>query len=144
MALYLDTSCLLKVFFLEPETARTLELISAESEVVVSSLARLETFSQIQARVAGGLLSSARAERLRQRIVSVLELAPYTVVRCPADVFDIAEGHIEVTEKSGYCRTLDRLHLATMEAIDVRRILTNDDMQATAARALGMEVLVPR
>jgi predicted nucleic acid-binding protein len=144
MALYLDTSCLLKAFFPEPETARTLELISAESQVVVSSLTRLEAFSQIQARVAGGLLSSARAGKLRQRIIAVLELAPYDEVRCPADVIDIAEGQIKLTDKKGYCRTLDRLHLATMEAIDVRRLLTNDDTQAAAARALGMEVLVPR
>ena len=144
MALYLDTSCLLKAFFPEPETARTLDLIAAESQVVVSSLTRLEAFSQIQARVAGGLLSPARAGRLRQRIVAVLKLAPYDEVRCPADVIDIAEGQIEVNSKSGYCRTLDRLHLATMQAIGVRRLLTNDDTQAAAARTLGMDVLIPR
>ena len=60
MALYLDTSCLLKVFFPEPETDRTLALIAAEPQVLVSSLARLECLSQIHARAAGGLLSPTR------------------------------------------------------------------------------------
>jgi hypothetical protein len=82
MALYLDTSCLLKVFFPEPETARTLELISAEEQVIVSSLTRLEAFSQIHARIAGGTLSAARGGRLKRQMVAVLDLAPYEQVAC--------------------------------------------------------------
>jgi hypothetical protein len=40
--------------------------------------------------------------------------------------------------------TLDRLHLSTMHALGVWRLLTDDDTQAAAARALGMDVLLPR
>ena len=144
MALYLDTSCLLKVFFPEPETARTLDLISAEPRVLVSTLTRLESLSQIHARVAGGLLSPGRAKRLRDRIETVLKLAPYEQVRCSADVFDIAEQQILASAKAGYCRTVDRLHLAAMESLGSRRLLTNDDAQAAAARVLGMHVILPR
>ena len=144
MALYLDTSCMLKVFFPEPETAKTLALISAESRVVVSSLARLETLSQIHARVAGGLLSASRARRLLQRVDTVLRMAPYEPARCPADLIEIAEAQIQLILKSVYCRTLDRLHLGAMEALGVRRLLTNDDTQAAAARALGFQVVLPR
>jgi predicted nucleic acid-binding protein len=39
---------------------------------------------------------------------------------------------------------LDRLHLAAMQALDVRRLLTNDEIQARAAAALGFEILRPR
>lgn len=144
MALYLDTSCLLKVFFLEPETARTIALISAEPRVLVSALARLETLSHVHARVTGGLLSAPRARRLRERIDAVLKLAPYEQVACPADIVDIAESQIDVGIRSGYCRTLDRLHLATMQALGVRRLLTNDAVQAAAARALGFDAMLPR
>ncbi len=144
MALYLDTSCLLKVFFPEPETARTLALIAAEPRVLVSSLTRLETLSQVHARVAAGLLSLARAGRLRHRIEAVLELAPYEQVRCAADIIDIAEAQINVAARAGYCRTLDRLHLATMHALGTQRLLTNDDTQAAAARTLGLTVVLPR
>jgi predicted nucleic acid-binding protein len=144
MALYLDTSCLLKVFFQEPETDRTLALISAEPRVLVSFLTRLEILTQIHGRVAGGLLSAAKAVRLRQRVDAVLKLAPYEQVRCPADIIEIAEGEINLSARTGYCRTLDRLHLATMQALSVHRLLTNDDVQAAAARALGLDVVLPR
>lgn len=144
MSLYLDTSCLLKVFFPEPETGRTLALIAAEPRVLVSSLARLESLSQIHARTAGGLLSPERAARLRKRFEAVIRMVPYEQVRCPADIIDIAVDQIDVAKRGAYCRTLDRLHLAVMQALGVGRLLTNDDTQAAAARALGLEVVLPR
>ena len=50
----------------------------------------------------------------------------------------------QLTTSSTYCPTLDRLHLATMEILKARRLLTNDEVQANAARALGFEVILPR
>jgi hypothetical protein len=46
--------------------------------------------------------------------------------------------------KDRYCPTLDRLHLAVMQALGFRRLLTNDDAQARAGRALGFSVSLPR
>ncbi len=43
-----------------------------------------------------------------------------------------------------HCRTLDRLHLAVMEMLGLRRILTNDAAQGRAAVVLGYEVLTPK
>ena len=63
MSLYLDTSCLLKLFFDEPETERTMELVAREERVVVSSLARLEAVIQIQARTTDRMLSSSAGAR---------------------------------------------------------------------------------
>jgi predicted nucleic acid-binding protein len=74
----------------------------------------------------------------------VIKLAPYERVRCPADIIDIAADQIKVAARRAYCRTLDRLHLATMQALGVQRLLTNDDTQAAAARALGLDVVLPR
>src|SRR5438445_12812372 len=64
MSLYLDTSCLLKLLFPEPESRRGAQPIEAESGVVVSALARLEALGQLQARVAGGILSAAAGRAL--------------------------------------------------------------------------------
>jgi uncharacterized protein YutE (UPF0331/DUF86 family) len=47
--LYIDTSWFLKLFFPEPETSRIGELVASEARVVVSTLTRLETASQIHA-----------------------------------------------------------------------------------------------
>jgi predicted nucleic acid-binding protein len=144
MALYLDTSCLLKGFFPEPETAATVALIAREPHVIVSSLARLEALVHIHGRVAAKMLSAPTARRLIERIDQVLHEEPYELVPCPSGIIEIAETQVRTIVKSAYCRTLDRLHLAIMQVLAVHRRLTNDDTQARAARALGYETVRPR
>lgn len=144
MSLYLDASGLLKVLFPEPETSRVMQLIAAEEHVVVSTLARLETLVQVHARAAGGLLTRPAARSLIDRLEKLLRQAPYEVVRAPTAVVDVAEGQARTLPRDAYCPTLDRLHLAVMKSLDLRRLLTNDDAQARAARALGFSVVVPR
>ena len=144
MALYIDTSCFLKLFFPEPETTRVAGLVSAETRVVISALVRLETLSHVHARVAGGLMSRAFGANLVRRMDRMLETDPYELVFCPASIVEVAEAQVRPLARSAHCRTLDRLHLATMQALGLQRLLTNDDGQAAAARALGFDVSLPR
>lgn len=144
MALYLDTSCLLKVLFPEPETERTLALISAEERVVVSSLGRVEVVTHIHGRVAGGYLSKPSAKRLAERLDALLQTTPYDLMASPITIYDLAAEQVTSFSAKDYCRSLDRLHLASMEALRVRRLLTNDDAQARAAKRLGFSVVMPR
>jgi len=90
MPLYLDTSCLLKVLFPEPETARTLELIASEERVIVSSLGKIETVTHLHGRVAGGHLTRATAKRLARRLDALLETAPYDLMITPVTIYDLA------------------------------------------------------
>jgi len=144
MALYLDTSCLLKVLFPEPETARTVELIASEERVIVSSLAKMEALTHLHGRVAGRHLSRATAQRLARRLDALLNTAPYDLMSSPVTIYDVAAEQIASFSPRHYCRSLDRLHLATMEGLRVRRVLTNDDTQARAAEHMGFSVLLPR
>jgi predicted nucleic acid-binding protein len=144
VSLYLDASCLLKLLFPEPETGRVMQLVAAEEHVVVSTLARLETLVQIHARGVGGLLTRAGARSLIDRLEGLLRQEPYELVRTPPEVVEAAEGQVRALPRDAYCPTLDRLHLAVMKALDLRRLLTNDDAQARAARGLGFSVVVPR
>lgn len=144
MSLYADTSCLLKLLFPEPETPRVVALVAAEEHVVVSSLARLEACVQIHARVAGGLLGRSAARMLLGRLDALLRHAPYDLVRAPPEIIDLAEGEATALRRQTYCPTLDRLHLATMKSLELRRLLTNDDAQGRAARAMGFAVVTPR
>ena len=143
MSLYLDASGLLKVLFPEPETSRVMQLIAAEEHVVVSTLARLETLVQVHARAAGGLLTRPAARSLIDRLEKLLRQARYEVVR--------ADGRRRRGRRAGPDAPARRLlsdagpsHLAVMKSLDLRRLLTNDDAQARAARALGFSVVVPR
>ena len=144
MALYLDTSCLLKLLFPEPETPRTLALIAEEERVVVSSLGRTEALSHLHGRVAGGHFTGPTARRLADRLAVLLQTAPYDLTTSPITIYEIAAEQMGSFSSKAHCRTLDRLHLATMQALRLRRLLTNDDAQARAAERLGFSVLMPR
>lgn len=142
MSLYIDTSALLKLFFSEPESIRTSEIVNQEADVTVSSLTRLEALVQIQRREATGLLTRAKAQGRRRQLERLVTLSPFRLETCPSAL--IAAAETQVLSAAVYCPTLDRLHLAAMELFHLRRLLTNDDRQAGAARALGFEVILPR
>jgi predicted nucleic acid-binding protein len=144
MSLYADTSCLLKLLWQEPETARTESLVAAESTVVVSDLARLEVTVQIQARRAAGLLTKGGATRLGRQFETLVATPPFELRACAPSLIEDARLQAAASRPRAHCRTLDRLHLAAMAGMGLRRLLTNDDGQARAARALGIRVLLPR
>ena len=144
MGLYLDTSCLLKLVFPERESASVATLVAVEERVVVSTLAQLELCVQIQGRVAGGTLTARAATALMAFVDRTLGQSPYEIAETPSNVYFIAVGQVVPLGRSVHCRTLDRLHLAAMEALGLDRLLTSDETQARAALAWGFEVLRPR
>lgn len=143
MSIYLDTSCLLKLLFLEPETSRVLHLVSIEDRIIVSSLVRIETLVQLHGRLAGGHLPRPVTRALLTRLDAMLKQRPYFLVRSPGDFIEAAERQVRSLPRAAHCPTLDRLHLAVMKSLGLDRLLTNDVAQARAARALGFSVTVP-
>lgn len=143
MSLYADTSCLLKLLWQEPETARTESLVTTEDMVVVSDLARLEVMVQIQARRVAGLLTKSGATHLFLRFETLVATPPFELRACASSLIEDAWLQTSASRPHAHCRTLDRLHLAAMGGMGLRRLLTNDDGQARAARALGIRVVLP-
>jgi predicted nucleic acid-binding protein len=141
VSLYLDTSCLVTLLKAEPETAAVARVVQGETEVLVSALALLEAELQITAARLGGDLTPAQARQAGAALAATLAQPPFVVRAFATDVFQIARRQ---SAGGAYCRTLDRLHLAAMEALGVDRLLTNDARQAAAARALGFGVVWPR
>ena len=78
------------------------------------------------------------------RFEALLGQDPYAMVDTPPAVIDVAEEHLRRLPREAHCPMLDRLHLAAMEAFNLRRLLTNAAAQARAARALGFAVIMPR
>ena len=136
MSLYLDTSVLLKLIFLEPETQTVLNRIEHESELTISSLARLEAITAIRARQKSGILRHGSAKKRVDMLDALINTAPFKFQQCPADIFAVAERQLTMV----YCPTLDGLHLATMQSLRIQRLLTHDSLQAKAARRLGFSV----
>jgi len=141
-SLYIDSSSLLKTLWQEPESTAVRDAVAAEKRVVVSSLTELETEVQLRAQWLGGVYTKKRYETYRAKLESFKGLEPFVFRDLPGGVFRRAiQQH--VSEAKSHCRSLDRLHLAAMGELGVRRLLTNGHKQAATALSFGYEVLLP-
>jgi hypothetical protein len=78
---------------------------------------------------------------LVKHLEDILQLPPFAMSAFPPSAIENAERQVG---QRAYCKTLDSLHLGAMASLGLKRLLTNDDQQAAAARALGFTVLLPR
>jgi predicted nucleic acid-binding protein len=139
---YADTSCLLKVLRPDPLSKAVWTAILAEETIVVSTLAELETLVQLKAAWTGGLLTRNEWRQAETRF-NILKNRPPFDFRAPsARLFQTA---LRQHRNSGdvHCRSLDRMHLATMEELDITRLMTHDVSQADAAIEAGFQVICP-
>jgi predicted nucleic acid-binding protein len=140
--IYLDTSCLLKLLREEPESGAVRDAVDAESEVIISALTELETEVQLKAAYEGGEIRLAQLRQLQARLTAMKNLDPFYFRHLPAAVFQTALKQIHRSE-AAHCRTLDRLHLAAMHELNLKRLITLDEMQRKAGEAIGYTVLWP-
>jgi len=140
--IYLDSSSLLKLLWNEPESSAVIDAIAAETGVVVSELAEMETSVQLKAAYLGGDYTLPRWRRLEAQFAALRNQPPYEFRTLPGAVFQTA---LRQHRRSGdvHCRTLDRLHLAAMAELKVSRLMTHDEVQFKAAVAAGFEVVRP-
>jgi predicted nucleic acid-binding protein len=141
--IYADTSCLLKVLRPEPLSKAVWDAIAAEDAVIVSALAELETIVQLKGFWMGGILTRSEWRRSETQFSLLRNQPPYEFRNLSAAIFQTA---LRQHKNSGnkHCRSLDRLHLAAMEELEVSRLMTHDASQARAAMEAGFEVVCPR
>jgi predicted nucleic acid-binding protein len=109
---------------------------------VLSTLVELEAEVQLRAAWLGGRFARTRYRGLTERLRLLGQRDPFTVQPVPGAVFETAlRQHRDRREL--HVRTLDRLHLAAMEELGLRRLMTHDTQQADAAKALRFEVIIP-
>jgi predicted nucleic acid-binding protein len=140
--IYLDTSCLLKLLREEPESAAVRTAVNAENKVVVSSLTELETEVQLKAAAVGGEIRASQWRQYQARLAGMRNFDPFHFRPLPAAVFLTALRQHR-RPQAAYCHSLDRLHLSAMEELKQTRLMTLDETQAVAAKALGHEVVRP-
>jgi predicted nucleic acid-binding protein len=139
--IYIDTSSFLKLFLMEPESAQVEDAIPSYDTVMVSSLTELEARVQLRAFVNGGKLTKRFEARVLGDMAQLTLDKPFILKSLAGSVFKTALAQHEAA--AAHCRSLDRLHLAAMEELGVRRLMTHDARQAEAARTLGYEVVSP-
>jgi predicted nucleic acid-binding protein len=140
--IYLDTSSLLKLLLEEPESEAVRLTVAGEPDVVVSALVELEAAIQLRAGWLGGEYRQSRYRAYVAQLAAFKAMDPFRFVLLPGTVFATA---FRQHANSGriHCRPVDRLHLAAMEELGIRRLMTHDSSQAAGARALGFDVLTP-
>jgi uncharacterized protein with PIN domain len=133
---------LLKLLLEEPESEAVRRAVAREADVVVSSLTALEATVQLHAGWRGGEYRERHHRAYLARLESFRTMDPFRFHTLPGTIFQTAlRQHRAARDAHG--RSLDRLHLAAMEELNLRRLMSNDAPQASAARALGFEVVTP-
>ena len=127
-ATYVDSSAIVKLVTSEPESAALRRYLQRRRPLVASALARTEV---ARALLPVGPAALARGEEVLRR---------FEIVRVSDRVLRAA-GALLLRE----LRSLDSIHLATAELLgtDLSRVCTYDERMASAASALGMNVVSP-
>jgi predicted nucleic acid-binding protein len=131
VAVYLDTSALVKLVVVEPESTALRRWLRASPRArVTSDLARAELLRAVRAARAGD-----RALAQARRVLSRVSSMPLS-----REVLDGA-GMLEPVA----LRSLDAIHLASALTLadQLEVIVTYDDRLATAAAAAGAAVAAP-
>jgi predicted nucleic acid-binding protein len=140
--IYLDTSCLLKLLLEEPESDAVRRAVARESEVIISALTELETTVQLRAGWLAGEYRVRRYHAYVRQLNAFRDTDPFRFRPLAGSLFQTALRQDREARRI-HCRTLDRLHLAAMEDLGLRRLMTNDSAEAAGAKALGFEVVSP-
>jgi predicted nucleic acid-binding protein len=129
--LYLDSSAIVKLVVPEPETGALVQTLRSDPEMVSSVLAWVEVLRAVRRSGARRAVAD-RAESILRRMA---------LVRLEEGVMRTAS-----TLKPHEIRTLDAIHLATALSLApaLGGLITYDARLASAARAAGITVQVPR
>lgn len=131
MALYIDSSALLKRYVVEHDSTIAREAMTSDPVLVTSRLTEIEVRRNLARLLDGSALLDSR-----RQLTADLDL--FALVALDAAVCGEAARIAEQT----LCRSLDSIHLAAARRAGWRTaFLTFDLRQAQVARGLGMTVL---
>jgi predicted nucleic acid-binding protein len=141
--IYLDTGCLLKLYYPEPESESVAKLV-AEQAIVLVALHELELANALELKLfrREAKLSQVRmvhefvAADQRAGKLHRPELAWEDVMQ------DSAALARDYTRKLG-CRSLDILHCAAARRLAVETFVTTDARQKRLAGAIGLRCVSP-
>jgi len=136
--IYLDTGCLLKLYYPEPESERVAKLVSGEAIALVA-LHELEFANALELKV-------FRKEATRAQVRATSELleadARAGIFHRPAlswaDVLQEATAMARAHTRTFGCRSLDILHCAAARSLSAESFITTDVRQRRLANKVGL------
>jgi predicted nucleic acid-binding protein len=136
--IYLDTGCLLKLYYPEPESSRVAELVSGQTiafvalhELELSNALELKLFRKeatpAQAKTTGLVIDEDARTGILYRPNLVWD-----------DVFEQASALAKAHTRALGCRSLDILHCAVARGLAATSFVTTDARQRKLAVKLGL------
>jgi predicted nucleic acid-binding protein len=129
VAIYLDSSAIVKLVVKEPESLALRQYLRRRSPLISSALSRTEV---LRALLPAGDEAAARGRIVLQRL---------DLVRVNDRILNAA-GLLRPPE----VRSLDAIHIATAQELgdELTTVVTYDDRMAIAAKRVGYKVVQPR
>ncbi|MEI6669751.1 MAG: type II toxin-antitoxin system VapC family toxin [Acidobacteriota bacterium] len=138
---YLDTSCFVKLYYPEPDSANVVALIQGKS-VCYTPLHELEFVNALRLKVFFGGATPAQATAARGLVESDLKTG--VLVSSAGNWNDILAEAVALAERHTAtigCRSLDILHCAAAKALAANEFITADLRQKELAAAIGLNLV---
>jgi predicted nucleic acid-binding protein len=136
--IYLDTGCLLKLYYPEPESAVIARLVSAQIIALVP-LHELELVNALELKL---FRKEARPSQVRATTAQVdSDVRAGIMYRPPLsweDVLRDAKTLAKAHTRAVGCRSLDVLHCAIARSLGATSFITTDARQRRLAMAIGL------
>jgi predicted nucleic acid-binding protein len=136
--IYLDTGCLLKLYYPEKESPRVARLVAGQS-IALLALHELEVSNALQLKL---FRKEAKPSQVRATSALVEADVRAGVLHRPPIVWEdilLAAAALSKTyTRSTGCRSLDVLHCASAQGISAGSFVTTDARQRRLALAIGL------
>lgn len=138
---YLDTGCLVKLYYPEPDSAKVVARIQGKA-LCYTPLHELEFMNALQLKV---FLKGATAAQVTAALALVkADLESGVLVSPSGEWQDIFAEAVKLAEKhTGTigCRSLDILHCAAAKVLGASELISTDSRQKKLAAAMGLELV---
>ncbi len=137
---YLDTGCLVKLYYPEPDSPQIIKLIQGKA-LSYTKFHELEFVNALQLKVFHQSATSVQVAAARALIQADLKTGVLVSPRNDwEDVFSEAVKLAEQYTPDIGCRSLDILHCAVAKALNVTEFITTDARQKRIAAAMGLNI----
>ena len=139
--IYLDTSALLKLYFIEDESERVQQYVMQQSDPLpIWELQQFEMLNAFRLKVFWGDITAADADKLLVMFDRRLSNGQYF---CPeinrSELMSTFRNLTKLTPDTG-CRTMDILHVACALQLSPDLFISFDERQRNLAEIAGLQV----
>ncbi len=137
--IYLDTGCLLKLYYPEPESDRVARLVSGNT-IVFLALHELEIFNALELKLYHKEATTAQVRATAALVEQDLRSGVlYRTAISWEDILQEAALRAKAHTRKFGCRSLDVLHCSAARSLAIASFITTDARQRRLAESLGLK-----